>query len=352
MNDPKKTLRRATRPRPLQGLAAACLAAAAATPAAAQDPFADAVHEVTLGTNGGFNADLLPDIVLGPPRGTGLIQGSFDVLALGVGGEIVLYFDDPAICDGPGVDFTIFENAFHSGSPTGPIFDEVAYVAASEDGETFFEFPYDAETKAGLAGRGPVLSNPDNGIDPTDPAVSGGDSFDLAAIGLAAARYIRITDVAGAIPDVGDLPPFLPPPNAGFDLDAVAAVHICDRQPTATPTYTVVPPTPSHTGAVETTPTPSAPATPLEPSATTTATVASTATRPPPSATATSPLSTATPGLPGDVDGNGVVDDRDVDAVIAAIFAGDEADERRADVNGDLRIDAADVVEVSARRGE
>ncbi len=205
-------------------------------PASAEDPFADAVHALELGTNGGFGSELLPDIVLGPPRGTGLTQGSFDVLALGDGGEIVLRFDEPFICDGPGVDFTVFENAFHSGgSVAGAIFDELGYIAVSQDGVTFFELPFDRVALTGLAGQTPVESNPDNGIDPTDPTVSGGDSFDLADVGLAWASYVRITDVGGDIPDVGDLPPFLPPPNAGFDLDAVAAVHTCPPQSDDTP---------------------------------------------------------------------------------------------------------------------
>ena len=53
----------------------------------AQDPFADAVASFTPGTNAGFGADQLPQIVLGPPRGSGLLQGSFDVLSLGNGGD-------------------------------------------------------------------------------------------------------------------------------------------------------------------------------------------------------------------------------------------------------------------------
>lgn len=298
------------------------------------------------GSNGGFNSELLPDIVLGPPHGTGLIDGSVDVLSLGVGGSIVLRFDAPHVCDGPGVDFTIFENAFHSGSPSGPLFDELAYVAVSDDGDTFIELPFDAETKVGLAGRIPVFSNPENGISPTDPAVSGGDSFDLAIVGLSRIRYVRITDVAGAIPDVGDLPPFLPAPKAGFDLDAVAAVNACDGQIT---------PTPTHTEIAGSSPT----ATPPEPSATAiaspdaTAEPTSTSAIATPTSTSGEPTpSTPGPGLRGDVDDNGVVDDRDIAAVIRDIFDGDATADARSDVNGDLHISAADIADVSARRGE
>jgi hypothetical protein len=92
-----------------------------------------------------------------------------------------------------------------------------------------------------------VISHPDNGVDPLDAAVSGGDPFDLAAVGLAWASHVRITDVAGAVSDPGDLPQFNVPPGGGFDLDAVAALHGCDpgAPPTSTPspTSTLPPPT-------------------------------------------------------------------------------------------------------------
>jgi hypothetical protein len=50
---------------------------------------------------------------------------------------------------------------------------------------------------------------------PLDAEVSGGDAFDLADVGLASARFVRVRDVsrAGAAP------------SAGFDLDAVGVVH-------------------------------------------------------------------------------------------------------------------------------
>ena len=317
--------------------AALSAASFAATPGHAQDPFAqgsfaDAVVSYEIGTNGGFGEDLMPDIVLGPPRGGGPTQGSLDVLALGIGGSIVLRFDPPVICDGPGVDFTVFENAFHIGSAGGPLFNEYAFVAVSQDGAEFFEFPYDAQTGVGLAGRTPVLSHPDNGISPLDPALSGGDSFDLADVGLSWARYVRITDVAGAIADVGDMPQFTVAPNAGFDLDAVAAVHACDpvavASPTPSPTASPLPasPTPSNTAvAVPATSTPTAIAT-----------------------------ATATAFIPGDLDGDGEWTDADMDLLVAEIFDGDGdaaaavgggriASGAAADVNGDSRISAADV---------
>ena len=190
--------------------------------AAASDPFIDGVVAFTPGQNGGFNQELLPDIVLGPPHGAGLSSGSLDVVSLGNGGSITVAFTDNRIVDGPGPDFTIFENAFNS--PGLGIFTEVGVVAASANGVDFVEFPHGSDL-SGLAGRTPVYSNPDNGIDPLDPSVSGGDAFDLAIIGLASARLLRITDPAATIDDVGNHFPTPGIGKSGFDLDAIAALN-------------------------------------------------------------------------------------------------------------------------------
>jgi hypothetical protein len=293
--------------------------------AAAQDPFADAVASFTPGTNAGFGAEELPGIVLGPPRGSGLVQGSFDVVSLGNGGVIVMRFDLPVICDGPGADFTVFENAFHAGSPAGPVFTDYGIVAVSQDGEHFVDLPYDAVTHSGLAGQGPVLSHPDNAIDPLDPSVSGGDVFDLAGTGLAWAAYVRITDPAATIPDAGNLIPQAD--NSGFDLDAIAALHACDPSSAASPTPAFTP-----------TPTPS---------------------DPPASATASATAGGATPTatvavvVPGDLDGDGSVTAADAARLIAEIYDGDgdsAAANVAADVNGDGRITAADLPALAALR--
>jgi hypothetical protein len=61
-----------------------------------------------------------------------------------------------------------------------------------------------------------VHSSPDNGLSPTDPAVAGGDGFDLATLGVARARFVRIRD-SGANGYGGT--------TGGFDLDAVAVVN-------------------------------------------------------------------------------------------------------------------------------
>ncbi len=176
------------------------------------DPFADAVVSFTPGEGAGFGADLFPDVVLGQPTGAGN-AGSLDVLSFGDRGEIILTFDDIGLVNGDGPDLLVFENPF-----TG--WYETAVVAVSEDGETWQEWPCDAEDLdnlyPGCAGVGLVWTHPDNDIDPTDPETAGGDAFDLADLGVERARYVRIRDsgfntydgVAG-----------------GFDLDAIAIVH-------------------------------------------------------------------------------------------------------------------------------
>jgi hypothetical protein len=354
---------RVVRPWLLAGITWLAATTGAAT-AHAQDPFADRIVSFTPGTNAGFGQDELPGIVLGPPFGAGNAQGSLHTLSLGNGGEVVMGFDAPVICDGDGVDFTVFENAFRAAGGTGPVFVEAGIVAVSQDGDAFFEFPYDAETYEGLAGKTPVFSTPVNGIDPTDPAVSGGDSFDLATVGLDWAAYVRITDPGAAIPDPGNLIP--PGINAGFDLDAIAAIHPCFPTPTETPTPTaslLLTPTPSPTAA----PSPSATAEPTAtpsaaPSSTSTASPTLTLTAPTASATATvEPTATQLPFLRGDADGSGAVDPADLAQLIGELFDGDGDDAAGidggevvsfpgADASGDGRISAADLVETVRRQ--
>ena len=216
-----------------RGVALALLVTASALLAAAEvpaTPCADGVTSFTPGSNGGFQADLLPGIVIGPPFGGGQYQGSTDVVSLGNGGSITLSFDDNVVLDGPGVDFRVFENPFAT-TAGGQVFAEVGIVSASEDGVNFIPFPYDPTTFAGLAGVTPVYSTPTNGIDPRSPD-AGGDGFDLATIGLASARFVRIDDPGAAIPDPGNAFPSPGLGKSGFDLDAIVAVNsqeICAR---------------------------------------------------------------------------------------------------------------------------
>jgi hypothetical protein len=211
------------------------------------DAYADAVESYMLGTDGGFREASLPGVVTGPPDGQGLFEGSLDVFSLGLGGEIVMRFDDNVIVDGAGVDFMIFENSFleQSGLITLPPFTEPGRVSVSQDGTTWFVFSGcqlvigDAPYHPGCAGVYPVLSNqnpafPHASVPTTGPPIedlvgqnvltlpvpegAGGDSFDLADVGLGWARYVRI-EGAGFV----DGP--AASPTAGFDLDALAAVR-------------------------------------------------------------------------------------------------------------------------------
>ena len=151
---------------------------------------------------GGF-----PGVLYGPPHA----GDPTSVVSLGNGGYVVVEFAGNAIIDGPGVDFTVFENPFGN-------FRELATVAVSEDGITWHAFPCTAGRGAldfgYCAGVNPVLSRPGNGINPLDPNVSGGDRYDLHDIGLTRARYVRITDR-----------PDLDGADGVFDLDAVAIVN-------------------------------------------------------------------------------------------------------------------------------
>lgn len=191
---------------------------------APSDPFIDCVELFDPAPEASFGQDLYPAVIYGPPRGGGQGGGSLHVLSLGCGGAITVFFDDPIIADGPGPDFIVFENAF--GDPDEGTFTEPARVSVSLDGVDWREFPCQLDGQGswpplGCAGVMPVESNPENGVDPTDPDVAGGDAFDLAQVGLAAARYVRLTDAAYEY-DVDA--PFCGA-SGGFDLDAVAIVH-------------------------------------------------------------------------------------------------------------------------------
>jgi len=216
------------------------------------DPYADALVSYQVGQYGGFpSPSYLPGIVLGPPRGAGLLQNGFDVFSLGFGGQMVLRFVDNVIVDGAGVDFTVFENAFLAENPATLLlerpFADPGIVGVSQDGVVWHEFPCQLVVNLGAgviypgcAGVYPVFSNagqpatPHASIPtaiplaaliglpsepPPAPGGSGGDSFDLAAVGLGWARYVRIRD-----PNYVTGDPF-GPTNAGFDVDAVAAVR-------------------------------------------------------------------------------------------------------------------------------
>lgn len=190
------------------------LLAACSEPDAGGDPYADALVDFAPGTGASFGHDRLPDIVLGPPG------GSLDVATLGCEGEIVLGFDAP-IVDGEGPDLIVFENAFATSFP------EPGEVAVSEDGETWLSFACDPVALVGCAGMTPTLSDALDGA--LEPARTGGDAFDLAALPDAPAQvwYVRVRDRSRAYWAAQGMD-YCDPGQmgaGGFDLDAVASVH-------------------------------------------------------------------------------------------------------------------------------
>ncbi len=176
---------------------------------------ASVAHEFGPGQDTGQKK--FPAPILGPPKGGGCCQGSLDVVSLGNGGTVTVEFADNAIVDGPGPDFIVFENAFFVGGDENMPFAELATVEVSDDGQTWTTFPCTASAAPfdSCAGVHPVYAGPEQpSIDPLDPDAAGGDAFDLADIGVASARYVRITD---RVDLVGQ--------NGVFDLDAVGIVN-------------------------------------------------------------------------------------------------------------------------------
>ncbi len=194
-------------------------------PIEASDPWADEVVEFVPGSPWSkFGYDFFPDNLLGPPTPSAAVgpytpsNSEDEILSLGDGGQITLKFTDNVVVDGPGPDFTVFENVFIN-LWTGEPFVEAATVSVSQDGEQWYTFPYDTTDLSGLAGVHPVLCT----LCPTNPDSSGGDTFDLADLGLDWIRYVRLTDL-GQIWKEGLY-------NGDFDLDAVVAVNSAPSEP-------------------------------------------------------------------------------------------------------------------------
>lgn len=180
--------------------------------------YATRVVSYSKGAKGGYHEELLPDVVLGAPKGNGCCAGSLDVLSLGDGGEIVLGFDHD-IVDGPGVDFLVFENPFQVSGDPANVVAEPAEVSVSMDGVHWTAFPC-TTTKppfGACAGWHPVYADDEHPVDPAHPEAAGGDPYDLATIGVKRARFVRIRDMNGRFPAAA--------PTAGFDLDGVAVLH-------------------------------------------------------------------------------------------------------------------------------
>jgi hypothetical protein len=188
---------------------------------APEDPWADCVDAFEPAEGVSFGHAMIPEIVLGPPVGGGELVGGTDVASLGCGGSITLGFAEPWPMDGPGPDLVVFENAFRSGQTT---FVEPAQVLVSDDGEDWRAFPCEPdggpEPPPGCAGLHPVLAT-EPGAE-IDPATAGGDVFDLADVGLAEARWVRLIDRTA---EHYGSDTWCLGAAGGFDLDAVATVE-------------------------------------------------------------------------------------------------------------------------------
>jgi len=184
-----------------------------------QTAYASEVVSFVPGENAGYGQSEMPDVVLGPPEAGSPMRGSLDVVSLGVGGEIILGFGGEAVVDGPGPDLIVWENPFYVSGRRDTLFAELGEVSVSVDGEIWHSFPCDADVREGFdtgcAGWRPRAEFDPCTLIPLEPAQVGGDAFDLADLGLDAIRYVRIRDLANG---GGTW-------SAGFDLDAVGAVH-------------------------------------------------------------------------------------------------------------------------------
>ncbi len=176
------------------------------------------------GQNAGQDEKYFPANIFGCPdtaaRENLPASSAEDVCSLGLGGEIVVGFKGYEIVDGPGADFTIFENAFLN-PVTNKVFVEPARISVSYDGINFVDFPFDTLTLKGCAGITPTNGDKDC----FNSAESGGDSFDLAALGLQKIRYIKIKDISKILLDNPEHP-YYDPIISGFDLDAVCGLNL------------------------------------------------------------------------------------------------------------------------------
>lgn len=183
----------------------------------------DTVRKFTPGTgqNSGQGPAFFPANIFGQPDPTASDSvpstNPRQVCSIGLDGLIEVGFKNFIIVDGPGADFTVFENAFRVGK--NRVYMEPGVVEVSKDGIVWIAFPYDTTTYKGCAGL-----TPSSGSDPFDPEKSGGDIYDLATIGADSIRWIRITDITKSILSKPKSPLY-DPTLTGFDLDAIVSRH-------------------------------------------------------------------------------------------------------------------------------
>ena len=185
-----------------------------------------------------------------PEKAMGAAAGTvMDIVSLGNAGQITLSFFPAIICNGPGPDFVIFENALND------TFLELAYLEVSSDGENFFRFPNHSLTPRPVNPDGdPLTSYVILAVDPVNVdgfaskyRVGFGTPFDLDGLNTPQAQqgvlsgtlnldhiaYVRIIDIVGdgTSTDTSGNPiydpwhPTQPQTSAGFDLEAAGYMH-------------------------------------------------------------------------------------------------------------------------------
>lgn len=173
-------------------------------------------------------------------NGTGPADGG--IVSLGDSGIAVLSFPG-TIYDGPGPDFAVFENGFRNPSDSSLAFLELAFVEVSSDGLNYSRFPAHSLTPANtqIPGSGVYMDATLVHNLAGKYVAMFGTPFDLADLGdvagldINAITHVRLVDAVGAI--VGQAtydtagnaindPYPTNFPTGGFDLDAVAAIHM------------------------------------------------------------------------------------------------------------------------------
>lgn len=170
----------------------------------------------------------------GPANGT--------IVCLGDSGIATLSFE-ASLYDGPGADFAVFENGFKDPANPSMAFLELAFVEVSSDGVNFKRFPAisNTPTNTQIPGSGVYMDASLINNLAGKYVASFGTPFDLAELAgipgldIDNITHVRLIDVIGSVTAhtcldnegkiVNDPYPtnF---PTGGFDLDAVAAMHI------------------------------------------------------------------------------------------------------------------------------
>ena len=122
----------------------------------------------------------------------------------GLGSQTITFgFDCGVLVDGPGGDLVVYER-----DSTSVEFDAIDDVLVSQDGVNFVSVVTTADAAPDIPG------------DTAHGSSRFARSYDLAGSGLVSASFVRIVGASGAGTGGGAV---------GFDLDAVGAVHLLDR---------------------------------------------------------------------------------------------------------------------------